>query len=167
LTGLQKFRIKLFADGADLQEMVQEYQKGIAQGFTTNPTLMKKAGVKNYEEFARSALEAIPDLPISFEVFSDDFFEMEREARKVAKWGDNVYIKIPITNTKQMSSIPLIRTLSHDGMKINVTAILTYEQVKDAFYALSSTSPAIISVFAGPCSNHETISPIASFKTEY
>jgi transaldolase len=149
LTGLQKFRIKLFADGADLQEMVQEYQKGIAQGFTTNPTLMKKAGVKNYEEFARSALEAIPDLPISFEVFSDDFFEMEREARKVAKWGDNVYIKIPITNTKQMSSIPLIRTLSHDGMKINVTAILTYEQVKDAFYALSSTSPAIISVFAG------------------
>jgi transaldolase len=149
LTGSHKFRLKLFADGADLQEMIQEYKKGIVQGFTTNPTLMKKAGVKNYEEFAKSALKAIPDLPISFEVFSDDFAEMEREARKVAKWGNNVYIKIPITNTKKESSIPLIRKLSHDGLKINVTAILTYDQVKGTFDALSPTIPAIISVFAG------------------
>jgi transaldolase len=149
LAGSHKFRIKLFADGADLQEMIQEYENGIAQGFTTNPTLMKKAGVKNYEEFAKSALKAIPDLPISFEVFSDDFSEMEREARKVAKWGDNVYIKIPITNTKKASSVPLIRKLSHEGLKINVTAILTYDQVKRAFDALSPNTPAIISVFAG------------------
>jgi transaldolase len=144
-----KFRIKLFADGADLQEMVQEYKKGIVQGFTTNPTLMKKAGVKNYEEFAHSALKEITDLPISFEVFSDEFDEMEREARKVARWGENVYIKIPITNTRKESSIPLIRKLSHDGLKINVTAILTYDQVKGTQEALSSTTPAIISVFAG------------------
>lgn len=149
MAGSHKFRLKLFADGADLQEMIQEYKKGIVQGFTTNPTLMKKAGVKNYEEFAHSALKAIPDLPISFEVFSDDFAEMEREARKVAEWGNNVYIKIPITNTKKESSIPLIRKLSHDGLKINVTAILTYDQVKGAFDALSPATPAIISVFAG------------------
>jgi transaldolase len=149
LPELKKFRIKLFADGADLQEMVQEYKKGIVQGFTTNPTLMKKAGVKNYKEFAQSALKEIPDLPISFEVFSDDFAEMEQEARKVARWGNNVYIKIPITNTKGESSIPLIKKLSHDGLKINVTAILTYDQVKGAVDALSSSTPAIISVFAG------------------
>jgi transaldolase len=149
LPELKKFRIKLFADGADLQEMVQAYKKGIVQGFTTNPTLMKKAGVKNYKEFAQSALKAIPDLPLSFEVFSDDFAEMEQEARKVARWGNNVYIKIPITNTKRESSIPLIKKLSHDGLKINVTAILTYDQVTGAFDALSSSTPAIISVFAG------------------
>jgi transaldolase len=149
LAELKKFKIKMFADGADLQEMVQEYKKGVVQGFTTNPTLMKKAGVKNYEEFAHAALKAIPDLPISFEVFSDDFSEMEREARKVARWGDNVYIKIPITNTRKESSLPLIRKLSHDGLKINVTAILTYDQVKGAFDALSPSTPAIISVFAG------------------
>jgi transaldolase len=145
----RKFQLKLFADGADLQEMIKEYQKGVVQGFTTNPTLMKKAGVKNYENFAKSALRAIPDLPISFEVFSDDFSEMEREARKVAQWGNTVYIKIPITNTKRESSLSLIRKLSHDGLKINVTAILTYDQVKGAFDALSSKTPAIISVFAG------------------
>jgi transaldolase len=149
MTGSHKFRIKLFADGADIQEMIQEYEKGIVQGFTTNPTLMKKAGVRNYEEFAKSALKIIPDLPISFEVFSDDFSEMEREAKKIAFWGENVYIKIPITNTKGESSIPLIEKLSHEGLKINVTAILTYDQVSGAFNALSSSTPAIISVFAG------------------
>jgi len=149
LAEIKKIHIKMFADGADLQEMVQEYKKGFVQGFTTNPTLMKKAGVKNYEEFAHAALKEIKDLPISFEVFSDDFTEMEREARKVARWGNNVYIKIPITNTRRESSLPLIRKLSHDGLKINVTAILTYDQVKGAFDALSSSTPAIISVFAG------------------
>ena len=129
--------------------MIEEYKKGIASGFTTNPTLMKKAGVKSYEEFAKAALKAIPDLPISFEVFSDDLFGMEREARKIGNWGDNVYIKIPVTNTKGESTAPLVKKLSHDSLKLNVTAILTVDQVKTVAKALSPTTPSIVSVFAG------------------
>ena len=147
--GLPQFTIKLYADGADVGGMIEEYKKGIASGFTTNPTLMQKAGVKSYEEFAKTALKAIPDLPISFEVFSDDFSGMEREARKIAGWGNNVYIKIPITNTKGDSTAPLVKKLSHDGLKINVTAILTVDQVKTVSKALSPVTPSIISVFAG------------------
>jgi len=147
--GLPQFKIKLYADGADLEGMIEEYKKGIASGFTTNPTLMKKAGVKSYEEFAKAALKAIPDLPISFEVFSDDFAGMEREARKIAGWGQNVYIKIPVTNTKGESTALLVKKLSHDGLKLNVTAILTVEQVKTVAKALSPATPSIVSVFAG------------------
>jgi len=147
--GLQQFRIKLFADGADLNDMIEEYKKGIASGFTTNPTLMKKAGVKSYEEFAKAALKAIPDLPLSFEVFSDDLHGMEREARKIGSWGNNVYIKIPVTNTKGESTAPLVKKLSQDGLKLNVTAILTVDQVKTVAKALSPTTPSIVSVFAG------------------
>ena len=147
--GLPQFKIKLYADGADMEGMIEEYKKGIASGFTTNPTLMKKAGVKNYEEFAKAALKAIPDLPISFEVFSDDFSGMEKEARKIAGWGDNVYIKIPVTNTKGESTASLVKNLSHDGLKLNVTAILTVEQVKTVERALSPATPSIVSVFAG------------------
>jgi transaldolase len=149
MRGLPQFRIKLYADGADLNGMIDEYKKGIASGFTTNPTLMKKAGVKSYEEFAKAALKAIPDLPISFEVFSDDLPGMEREARKIASWGKNVYIKIPVTNTKGESTAPLVKKLSHDGLKLNVTAILTLNQVKTVSKALSSDTPSIVSVFAG------------------
>jgi len=149
MRGLPQFRIKLYADGADLNGMIEEYRKGIASGFTTNPTLMKKAGVTSYEEFAKAALKAIPDLPISFEVFSDDFSGMEREARKIAGWGDNVYIKIPVTTTKGESTAPLVKKLSHDGLKLNVTAILTVEQVKTVSKALSPDTPGIVSVFAG------------------
>lgn len=149
MRGLPQFRIKLYADGADLNGMIEEYQKGIVSGFTTNPTLMKKAGVKSYEEFAKSALKAIPDLPISFEVFSDDLPGMEREARKIGNWGNNVYIKIPVTNTKGESTAPLVKKLSHDGLKLNVTAILTVDQVKTVAKALSPTTPSIVSVFAG------------------
>jgi transaldolase len=149
MSGLQQFRIKLYADGADLNEMIEEYKKGIAGGFTTNPTLMKKAGVKSYEEFAKAALKAIPDLPISFEVFSDDLQGMEREARKIGSWGNNVYIKIPVTNTKGESTASLVKKLSHDGLKLNVTAILTVDQVKTVAKALSPTTPSIVSVFAG------------------
>jgi transaldolase len=149
MSGLQQFNIKLYADGADLNGMIEEYKKGIASGFTTNPTLMKKAGVKSYEEFAKSALKAIPDLPISFEVFSDDIDGMEREARKIGNWGKNVYIKIPVTNTKGESTSSLVKKLSHDGLKLNVTAILTLEQVKIMSKALSPDTPSIISVFAG------------------
>jgi transaldolase len=149
MSGLQQFSIKLFADGADLTDMIEEYKKGIASGFTTNPTLMKKAGVKNYEEFAKAALKAIPNLPLSFEVFSDDLPGMEREARKIGSWGNNVYIKIPVTNTKGESTASLIKKLSHDGLKLNVTAILTVDQVKTVAKALSPTTPSIVSVFAG------------------
>jgi transaldolase len=149
MRGLPQFRIKLYADGADLEGMIEEYKKGIASGFTTNPTLMKKAGVKSYEEFAKAALKAIPDLPISFEVFSDDQQGMEREARKIGSWGENVYIKIPITNTKGESTTPLVKKLSHDGLKLNVTAILTVDQVKKVANALSPDTPSIVSVFAG------------------
>jgi transaldolase len=129
--------------------MIEEYKKGVASGFTTNPTLMKKAGVKSYEEFAKAALKAIPDLPISFEVFSDDLPGMEREARKIAGWGKNVYIKIPVTNTKGESTAPLVKKLSHDGLKLNVTAILTLDQVKTVAKALSPDTPSIVSIFAG------------------
>jgi transaldolase len=149
MRGLQQFRIKLYADGADLNGMIEEYKKGIASGFTTNPTLMKKAGVKSYEEFAKAALKAIPDLPISFEVFSDDLPGMEREARKIGSWGKNVYIKIPVTNTRGESTAPLVNKLSHDGLKLNVTAILTLDQVKTVSKALSPDTPSIVSVFAG------------------
>lgn len=149
MSGVPQFRIKLYADGADLNGMIEEYKKGIAKGFTTNPTLMRKAGVKSYEEFARAAIKAIPDLPISFEVFSDDLAGMEREARKIASWGNNVYIKIPVTNTKGESTAPLIKKLSSDGLKLNVTAILTLEQVKTVAQALSPETPSIVSVFAG------------------
>ncbi|MCK5602867.1 transaldolase [Candidatus Pacearchaeota archaeon] len=146
---LKQFKIKLYADGADLKGMIDAYNEGIASGFTTNPTLMKKAGVKNYEEFAKSALKEISDLPISFEVFSDDLDGMEREARKIASWGENAYIKIPVTNTKGESTVPLVKKLSHDGLKLNVTAILTIEQVKQVAGALSPATPSVVSVFAG------------------
>jgi transaldolase len=149
MSGLPQFKIKLYADGADLNGMIEEYKKGVASGFTTNPTLMKKAGVKSYEEFAKAALKAIPDLPISFEVFSDDLPGMEREARKIAGWGKNVYIKIPVTNTKGESTAPLVKKLSHDGLKLNVTAILTLDQVKTVAKALSPDTPSIVSIFAG------------------
>jgi transaldolase len=149
MKGLKQFKIKLYADGADLKDMIGAYNEGIVSGFTTNPTLMKKAGVKNYEEFARAALKAIPDLPISFEVFSDDLEGMEREARKIAGWGKNAYIKIPVTNTKEESTAPLVKKLSMDGLQLNVTAILTIEQVKQVSHALSPATPSIVSVFAG------------------
>ncbi|MBP2134441.1 transaldolase [Methanomicrobium sp. W14] len=149
MRGLTHFNIKLYADGADLNGMVEEYKKGVVSGFTTNPTLMKKAGVSSYEEFAKTVLKEIPDLPISFEVFSDDPKGMEREARIISGWGDNVYIKIPVTNTKGESTSPVIKKLSSEGLKLNVTAVFTLEQVKTIAEALSSDTPGIISVFAG------------------
>lgn len=149
MKGLKQFKIKLYADGADLKDMIGAYNEGIVSGFTTNPTLMRKAGVKNYEEFAKAALKAIPDLPISFEVFSDEPDGMEREARKITGWGDNAYIKIPVTNTRGESTASLVKKLSHDGLKLNVTAILTAEQVKQVSRALSPSTPSIVSVFAG------------------
>lgn len=147
--GIKDLEIKIFADGADVEIMKRAYKEGMVKGFTTNPTLMRKAGVDDYELFARRVLKEIKDLPISFEVFSDEFEQMEKEARKIAKWGTNVNVKIPITNTRGESSCPLIRKLSADGIPLNVTAIMTVEQVRAVIKVLSKKTPSIISVFAG------------------
>ena len=144
-----KLKIKIFADGANVEEMIKVYREGLVKGFTTNPTLMKKNGIKNYEKFAKEILNEIVDLPISFEVFSDEFDNMEKEARLISSWGKNVFVKIPITNTKKESSIPLIKKLSHDGLMLNITAMLTVEQVENVAYNISPESKTIVSVFAG------------------
>ena len=146
---IKDLRIKLFSDGADIEEMKRIYKEGVVQGFTTNPTLMRKANVTDYEAFAKAVLDEIRDLPISFEVFADEFDGMEKEAKKIASWGKNVNVKIPITNTRGELSIPLIRKLSGEGLFLNVTAILTIEQVKAVAEAVSPGSKTIVSVFAG------------------
>ncbi len=145
----EPFKTKIFADGANKAAMLELYKNPTIAGFTTNPTLMRKAGISDYRAFAQDILRVIQDKPISFEVFSDEFPEMERQAREIASWGDNVYVKIPITNTRSQSSIPLIEKLSRDGVKINVTAILTAEQVKASYHALRECPAAYISIFAG------------------
>ncbi len=142
-------KIKIFADGANAASMLAFYRSGLVKGFTTNPTLMKRAGVSDYRQFAREVLGAIKDLPISFEVLSDDFDAMGREARLISSWGKNVYIKIPIINTRGESSVPLIKKLSTAGLKLNITAIMTFLQAKKAFEALSEKTPSVISIFAG------------------
>lgn len=141
--------ITLYADGADINGMIEEYNKGIVKGFTTNPTLMKKAGVKDYITFAKEAVKAIPDLPISFEVFADDFDKMEQEAKVLSALSDNVFVKIPITNSKGESSIPLIKRLSEQGIKLNVTAMFTIKQVEETVDAFKEGTENIVSVFAG------------------
>ena len=142
-------KIKLFADGADKAQIVHAQANPLISGFTTNPTLMRAAGVKDYEAFAHEILEVVTDRPISFEVFADEFDEMERQAHKIAGWAANVYVKIPVTNTRRESSMDLIRRLAHSGVKINVTAILTLDQVREATAALAGGAPSVISVFAG------------------
>src|ERR1051326_6641128 len=140
---------KLFADGADKPGMLEMYRKPFVKGFTTNPTLMRKAGVSDYRGFAREILEAIPDRPISFEVFSDEFDEMERQAREIATWGRNVNDKIPITNTRRQPSYDLVRALAHEGVKVNVTAMMTLDQVRAVADAVRGGAPSCVSVFAG------------------
>jgi transaldolase len=146
---LSELKIKLFADGADKAQILQAQANPLIKGFTTNPTLMRAAGVKDYETFAHEILATVTDKPISFEVFADDSCEMERQAHKIAGWAKNVYVKIPITNTKKEPSVELIRRLSHSGVKVNVTAILSLEQVRSAAKALAGGEPSVISVFAG------------------
>ena len=145
----EDLRVTVYADGADIEGMKEEYRKGFVKGFTTNPTLMKKAGVKDYLSFAKEALEEIPDLPLSLEVFADDFDTMEKEARVISALSENVFVKIPINNSKGESSIPLIRKLSEEGIQLNVTAILTIPQVKEAVAAFKEGTKNIVSVFAG------------------
>src|SRR5262245_38336312 len=146
---LKDLSIKIFADGADRAGMLEMARLSCIAGFTTNPTLMRKAGVAYYESFAHEIIEAIPDRPISFEVFSDETSEMERQARRIATWGPNVYVKIPITNTTGAPSYELIRRLAQSGIKTNVTAILTLEQVREVSVSLAGSTPACVSVFAG------------------
>ena len=142
-------KVKLFADGADRAEMLRHYANPLISGFTTNPTLMRKAGITEYEGFARDILAAIPDRPVSFEVFSDEFPEMERQAHTIAAWGGQVYVKIPVTNTRGEPALPLIRRLVRAGIRLNVTALLTLEQVCAVSAALHGCPGAYISVFAG------------------
>lgn len=149
MPNLKDLKIKIFADGADLKTMVDQYKSGIVQGFTTNPTLMQKNNITNYEVFAKEVIKEIPDKPISFEVFSDEFHDMERQAKKISSWGKNIVIKIPITNTKGESSIPLIKKLSSEGLSLNITAILTLDQVRAVKEVLNSKIYSIVSVFAG------------------
>ncbi len=148
-TSAQSLQVKIFADGADLAAILQLCEDPLIRGFTTNPTLMRKAGVSEYEAFAKEVLRAVKDRPISFEVFSDDFAEMEAQAMKLASWGENVYVKIPVTNTRGDGSAPLISRLAGRGVKVNATAILTIDQVQTVTRALAGGPPCIVSVFAG------------------
>jgi transaldolase len=146
---VDQLSVKIFADGADLPGMLELYRKPYVKGFTTNPTLMRKAGITDYAGFAKEVLQAIPDRPISFEVFSDEFSEMERQAHTIASWGEHVYVKIPVTNTRRESSRDLVGRLAHAGVKVNVTALLSLGQVRDVVDAVAGGAPACVSVFAG------------------
>ena len=146
---VEDLSVKIFADGADKAGMLEMYAKPFIKGFTTNTTLMRKAGIKDYEAFAREMAAAMPDRPLSFEVFSDDFESMERQAMLIRGWGDNVYVKIPVTNTKRESAAPLIRRLAKAGVKQNVTAIATLDQVREVTEALAGGPSSYVSVFAG------------------
>jgi transaldolase len=144
-----KLDVKIFADGADKDGILEMYKNPQISGFTTNPTLMKSAGIMDYKAFSLDILSHIEDKPISFEVFSDDFIEMEKQALEIASWGENIYVKIPITNTKAESSKALIERLSAKGVKLNVTAMMTVAQVKNILPALSIGPAGYVSVFAG------------------
>lgn len=146
---MPNLKIKLFADGADLSSIKKMAENPLIKGFTTNPSLMRKVGVTDYKAFALEALSLVGDRSISFEVFSDDLEEMEEQARIIASWGKNVYVKIPVTNTSGTLTTSIIKRLSRDGIKLNVTAILTLDQVEDVADCLDDDTPAIISVFAG------------------
>jgi transaldolase len=149
MNALNDLRVKLFADGADRANLLKLSEKPYIRGFTTNPTLMRKAGVTDYRAFARDILSIVRDRPISFEVFSDDFAEMERQALEIASWAGNVFVKIPVTDTSGVSSAPLVGRLVAQGVKVNVTAILTLNQVQEVSAVLSPAIPSFVSVFAG------------------
>jgi transaldolase len=146
---VEDLKVQIFADGADKAGMLEMYAKPYVKGLTTNPTLMKKAGITDYRAFCKNILTHINDKPLSFEVFSDDFAEMERQAMEIASWGDNVYVKIPVTNTKRETCYALVKTLGARGVKMNVTAIMTLTQVRDVVAALNPIVPSYVSVFAG------------------
>lgn len=146
---VEQLKVKIFADGADRAGMLEMYAKPFIKGLTTNPTLMRKAGISDYRAFSRDILTQIRDKPLSLEVFSDDFDEMQRQALEIASWGNNVYVKIPVTNTKQETCYSLVRSLAEQGVKLNVTALMTLSQVRDVVNALNPKVPSYVSVFAG------------------
>jgi transaldolase len=146
---LDQLKTKMFADGADLAGMLEMYRNPLIKGFTTNPTLMRKAGIRDYRGFAREVLAEIPDRPISFEVFADEFEVMHRQAVQIAQWGKNVFVKIPVTNSRGEPTHQLVRRLSRSGIRLNVTALLTLDQVKEVSDCLADGPAAFISVFAG------------------
>lgn len=149
MSALDHLKVHIYADGADKGGILDLYAKPYIKGLTTNPTLMKRAGIRDYEAFARDILQTVTAKPISLEVFSDEFPEMRRQALKIKSWGENVYVKIPITNSRGESSLPLVRELGAEGVKLNVTAILTLHQVRGVADALSPAVPSVVSVFAG------------------
>ncbi|MGZ5172118.1 MAG: transaldolase [Burkholderiales bacterium] len=149
MTSVDQLRIKIFADGADFDGIVKMYGNPVIKGFTTNPTLMRKAGIADYEAFARKVLKAIPDRPVSFEVFADEFDEMEEQGRAIASWGRNVNVKVPVMNTRGEFAGRVIRRLSSAGVALNVTAVFTLEQVRKVVECLHDNTPAIVSIFAG------------------
>ena len=149
MQSLADLKIKIFADGADKETLLALNADELIKGITTNPTLMRKAGIADYEKFAREILNTIKEKPISFEVFSDEFPEMRRQALKITKWQKNVYVKIPVTNTRAEPSVPLIRELAKEGVQLNITAILTTDQVREVVQALDPKVPSVVSVFAG------------------
>jgi len=146
---VEDLKVKIFADGADKAGMLEMYAKPFIKGLTTNPTLMKKAGITDYRAFCKDILTVIKDKPLSFEVFSDDFSEMERQAMEIASWGENVYVKIPVTNTKQEPCYALVKKLAAQKVKLNVTALMTLTQVRDVVASLNPNVPSYVSVFAG------------------
>jgi transaldolase len=146
---VEDLKVKIFADGADKAGMLEMYAKPFVKGLTTNPTLMKKAGITDYRAFCKDILMSIKDKPLSFEVFSDDFAEMERQALEIASWGENVYVKIPVTNTKKETCYTLVKKLAEQKVKLNVTALMTLEQVRDVVASLNPNIPSYVSVFAG------------------
>jgi transaldolase len=149
MKSVSDLKVKIFGDGADKASILELYKRPYIKGFTTNPTLMRKAGVTDYEAFAAEILAHITDRPVSFEVLADDEAEMERQARQIASWADNVYVKIPVTNTRREPMYNLVRRLSAEGIRINITALLTLEQVRHSVAALKGGAPSYISVFAG------------------
>lgn len=149
MTDRDPLAVKIFCDAADKHDLLRLYANPAISGFTTNPTLMHKAGIQDYTAFAKEVLREITDRPISFEVFSDEFEEMEAQALELASWGDNVYVKIPVTNTRRESAAPLIKRLADRGVKQNVTAMMTVEQVSEVTESLADGPPACVSVFAG------------------
>ncbi len=149
MSKVDNLKVKIFADGADKNTMLEMYERPLIKGLTTNPSLMRKAGITDYEAFSKEILKTITDKSVSLEVFSDDLEEMKRQALMISEWGDNVYVKIPITNTKGESTIDLVSELSKNGVKVNVTAIMTNEQVKNVVQSLNSEVEAYVSVFAG------------------
>lgn len=163
MQSVNDLKIKIFADGADLDLIAKMRSNKLISGFTTNPTLMRSAGVSDYEGFAKSALKLVGNMPISFEVFSDEFAEMEAQAQLIASWGENIYVKIPITNTQGLSSVPLIQRLSDSGVKLNITALFTMPQIEATLSALKNSRGAVLSVFAGRIAD-SGVNPLPTMK---